>query len=150
MSVLTRLARCAAVVKVDGEDVSLSFPTDEDRQAVQTALRNVGGPKGEEVEEADTQSDEEKNTEAAIRWNAMCADALFVTAIDSEFTKDDASRIVVASMNEPESSQAKELTTLVDTALKLCGIDMGRVAKNAENVIDNAEEAADSIGDLPS
>lgn len=156
MGVLRRLAAHAATVIVGGDDVHLRFPTDEGRLEVQDALKNIGGGRHQEKDGADDadltdEQREERARQSARDWNAMCALALHHTVLedDDPLNIDECSRLVVASMNEPESEQAKELTNLIDAALRLCGLNMDRFAELGDGVRDHAQEASDSIGEIP-
>lgn len=140
MGVLKKLLDRAAMVKVDGEEVWLRFPTDDERFALHKALRAVEGV-GEDPEQA---------LEAVKVWNSVCAGALAATVIDDEMEEADWGRAIVASSKKNiEDESYKDLPALVDKALELCGFDPTRRDHDAEGV-DRVEEVTATIGDGPS
>lgn len=139
MSVLSKLVERAAMVRVNGEEVWLRFPTDDQRFDLHRRLRAVEG----------TGDDPEEAMEAVKVWNEVCAGAMAATVIDDDMTEDGWNRLIVASTKKQiENDEFKDLPALVDKALELCGFDPSKRDDNAE-VVDNVKEVADAIGDGP-
>ena len=102
-------ANCAITVTVDGEDVSLGFPTADVRAEL------IGRVQGVTTTEMD---EENPPAEFIALWDGLSVDALEATLREpADLTREDIGRLLVDLRQEPENNA--DLSNLFDAALKL-------------------------------
>ena len=138
MSKLRARADRAITVTVEGETITLGFPTSDIRADVMHRVMSM-------PQDEDPQAPTVKFMEL---WDGICVDSLVATLRDpDDLDRDSVSRLLVSSRQEEDEDTAKELGNLFDAALSLCGVQLPD-GKELDGT-DHVGEADKKTGDRP-